>query len=52
MKVAGQLLIMGLAPLAVLLLAALGAPLWVVVLLVVIPAFLWTMRAFDDYLPR
>jgi hypothetical protein len=48
-KILGELLLMGLAPVVVLLLAAAGAPLLLVILLVVVPAFIWTLRAVDDY---
>ena len=49
MKVIGQFIFMALLPFAVLLLAVIGAPLWLVILLVVVPAFIWTLGAVDDY---
>lgn len=53
MKILGQLLLMGLAPLAVLLLASVGVPYVVVIVLVVVPAFIWTLGVVDNYLgPR
>jgi hypothetical protein len=50
MKILSQLLLMGLAPLAVLLLASVGVPYLVVLMLVVVPAFIWTLSVVDDYM--
>jgi hypothetical protein len=52
MKVLAQLLVMGLVPLVALLLVAVGVAHWILMLVIVVPAFIWTMHALDDYLPR
>jgi hypothetical protein len=51
MKPLRDVIAMGLAPFLVVLLAAAGVPLIVTLVLVVMPAFLWTMSALDSY-PR
>ena len=43
---------MGLVPFVALVLAAAGVVHWLVMLIVVVPAFICTMHALDDYLPR
>lgn len=48
MKVLAQLLLMSLVPVVALLLVAAGVTHWVLMIVVVVPAFIWTMHALDD----
>lgn len=47
MKILGQLLLTAMAPVVVVVLAAAGVPLVAVILVVVVPAFIWPMHAID-----